>query len=160
MRLLAPLVENPWCLALLMTFALLLVISAALVAWAERARATTIGYPPTNYPAHHLAGSAPLEALAALHSRLLDLQRHLPPGSEDAHWLRGFARRLRGVMDEAYARLEAAPPAVQSRVLDRLAVEVEALASVVNLQLGATLSRRTDRQALEAQLAALRASLR
>ena len=79
MRLLAPLVENPWCLALLMALALLLVISAALVAWAERARATTVGYPPANYPARHVAGSAPLEALAALHSRLLELQRHLPP---------------------------------------------------------------------------------
>ncbi len=59
-------------------------------------------------------------------------------------------------MNEAHARLEAAPEAEYVRLLEILHVEVEALASVVNLQLGATLSRGTDRQALEAQLSALR----
>ena len=62
-------------------------------------------------------------------------------------------------MDEAYARIDVAPPGAQSRLRERLGVEVEALAGVVNLQLGASLTDGTDRQALEAPLDALRAAL-
>ena len=160
MRILAPILENPWCLVLGIAFVLLLVSAAALVARAERARTTTRGYPTDQYPTRRLIASAPLESLANIHARLLDLHHHLPAGSEDARWLGWFARRLRTVMDEAYDRLEAAPPTLQTSLLERLAVEVEALAGVVNLQLGATLSQGTDRQALEAQLAALEEGLK
>ena len=159
MRVLAPLAGNIWCLVLFVALAALIVGAAWIVARAERVQATARGYPASRYPTRRLAASAPFEALAALHARLLDLQRQLPAGSDDARWLGWFARRLRLVMDEAYTRLEAAPPELQPGLLDRLSVEVEALASAINLQLGATLSGGTDRQALEAQLAALRASL-
>ena len=160
MRVLAPLLENPWCLVLVVALVVLVFGAAFMVARAERAGRTEPGYPAGRYPLRRLAASAPLEALAALHAGLLDLQHRLPPGSDDARWLAWFTGRLRLVMDEAYERLETAPPAAQPGLLDRLAVEVEALGSAINLQLGATLSHGTDRQALEAQLAALRASLR
>ena len=160
MDLLAPIFENPWCLVLIVMLVGLLLGAAAIIVRAERARSTTIGFPAASYPTRHLTASAPLEALAALHARLLDLQRQMPPGSDDARWLRWFAGRLRDTMDDAYARLEAAPAPIQHRLLDRLGVEVAALAGVVNLQLGAAPAHGTDRQALEAQLAALRAALR
>ncbi len=160
MDVLAPFVENPWCLALFVVLAALLIGGAAVIARAERIRSTTTGFPRATYPTQRIAASAPLEALAVLHARLLDLQHHLPPGSDDARWLRRFASHLRDAMDEAYARVEAAPTTLQSSLLERLGVEVEALAGVINLQLGATLAHGTDRQALEAQLAALREALR
>ncbi len=160
MRLLAPIVENPWCLVLMVLLIMLIVGGALIVAQAERARAALPGYPPESFPTRRLASSAPLEALAALHGRLLDLQRRLPGASDDARWLRSFTVRLRAAMDEAYARLDDAPPAQQGALLDRLASEVEAFAGVVNLQLSDSLTQGTDRQALEAQLNALRESLR
>jgi hypothetical protein len=160
MQLFAPIVENAWCLVLAVGFAVLLISAALLVARSERANARMLGFPPTRYPAHQLTASAPMDALAALHTRLIHLQARLPAGSDDARWMDWFARQLRHGMDEAYTRLNEASPAVQAAMLERLEVEVEALAGVVNLQLGATLTPGADRQALEAQLAALRASLR
>jgi hypothetical protein len=156
----APLFENLWCLVLLLVFAALIFAAAAIVARAERQRITTVGFPEASYPTRRLAASAPLEALASLHARILELQRRRPVGTDDARWLLYFARRLRQAMDEAYARLDAAPPPLQNKLLERLGVEVAALASVVNLQLGAAAPRGADRQALEAQLAALRAATR
>lgn len=156
MRFLAPLVENPWCLLLAVVVALLVIGGAAVVALFERRERARIEHRPPSYAARNSIASAPLEGLAALHERLRDLQRRLPAGSDDARWLASFAHQLRHIMSEAHTRLEAAPEAEYSRLLEILHVEVEALATVVNLQLGATLSRGTDRQALEAQLSALR----
>lgn len=160
MEMLAPIVENPWIFVLIAVFTLLVVGAAMVVARAERARSATVGFPTATYPTRRLVASAPLEAMAALHARLLELHRRLPPGSDDRRWLLWFASRLRDAMDEAYARLDAAPPSVQGNMIERLGLEVEALASVVNLQLSTTSAKGADRQALEAQLAALRASLR
>ncbi|HSH78125.1 MAG TPA: hypothetical protein VLA19_06295 [Herpetosiphonaceae bacterium] len=159
MRFLAPLVENPWCLVLFVVLALLVIGGAATVALLDRHGRTRIEHRPLPYAARNSIASAPLEGLAALHEWLLDLQRRLPPGSDDARWLASFARRLQQIMSEAHTRLEAAPAAEHGRLLEILHVEVEALASVINLQLGATLSRGTDRQALEAQISALRAAI-
>ena len=159
MRILAPLVENPWCLVLMLLLMLLLIGGSAVVAYSERRQRARLRAPATAAPARHLVASAPLQGLARLHDRLVELEQHLPPGSEDGRWLRWFAGRLRLAMDEAYGRLQQLPPSRQVSLLSRLGVEVEALASVVNLQLGARLTEGTDRQALEAQLAALRASL-
>ena len=160
MRLFAPLAGNPRLLLLVLLLALVIISGAILVAYDDRRRREMLGFPDSAFPTRRLAASAPLEALAALHARLLELQQHVPAGSDDRRWLRAFTGRLRAVMDEAYARLEATPPPVQGTLLDRLAVEVEALAGVVNLQLGAMGSHGADRQALDAQLAALRAALR
>src|SRR3954470_6984576 len=140
MELFAPILENLWCLVLALAFVVLLVTAALLVARAERASTRTVGFPRTRYPAHQLAASAPMDALAALHARLLQLQARLPAGSDDARWVGWFARQIRGGMDEAYAWLEAASPTAQTVMLERLEVEVEALAGVVNLQLGATIT--------------------
>jgi hypothetical protein len=159
MEVFAPIIENVWCLVLAIAFAVLLATAALLVARAERASGRTLGFPRTRYPAHQLTASAPMDALAALHSRLLQLEARLPAGSDDARWVGWFARQLRHGMDEAYSWLEGASPAAQAVMLEHLEVEVEALAGVVNLQLGATITPGADRQALEAQLAALRASL-
>ena len=160
MRLLAPLAGNPWLLLLVLLLALVIISGAILVAYEDRRRRRMLGYPDGAFPTRRLAASAPLEALAALHARLLELQQRLPPGSDDLRWLRTYTGRLRGVMDEAYSRLEAAPAHAQGKLLDQLAAEVEALAGVANLQLGVMLSHGADRQALDAQLAALRAVLR
>lgn len=156
MSLLAPLIENPWCLVALVAMTMLIVTAAAIVAFAERGRPVVAGFPPTSYPTRHLAASAPLEGLAALQARLLELLHDLPPGSDDARWLRAYLGRLRQVMDAAYSRLEAAPPASQAILLGRLAAEVEALAGVINLQLGTVPVPGADRQGLEVQLEALR----
>ncbi len=99
-------------------------------------------------------------ALAGLYEWLLDLQLPLPEGSDDKQWLGQFARRMRQVMDERYDRLDHTAPADQTQFLSRLDVEVEALTTVVNLQLAVILLWGTDRQAFDAQLAALRHSIR
>lgn len=151
---------NIWCLVVLLALLALLVALTLMTARQSRRHHRTPGFPAGQFPLRHVAAAAPLEALAALHSRLLDLHARLPQGSEDARWLNWFVGRLRSVMDEAYTWLEAAPPHLEARLLDRLAVEVEALAGVVNLQLSARLAEGTDRQALEEQLDALRAILR
>ncbi len=159
MRLLAPLVGNPWCLLVLVLVILLIVGAAVIVATTERRRAPAFSDPPHSLPASSLAASAPVEGLAVLHARLSELRQHLPPGSDDERWLSVYLNRLRVTLNDAYDRLEAASPMVQEEMLDRLATEVEALAGVVNLQLGARLTAGTDRQALEAQLDALREAL-
>ena len=160
MRLFAPFAGNPWLLLLVVLLALVIVSGAILVAYEDRRRRRMPGFPDGAFPTRRLAASAPLEALAALHARLLEMQQRLPAGSDDRRWLHAFTGRLRGAMDEAYTRLEAAPAQAQATLLDQLAIEVEALAGVVNLQLGAMGSHGADRQALDAQLAALRATLR
>ena len=151
-----PLFANAWCLIIAVMLVLMLGAMTLISARARREWRRVQGYPAGRFPKGQLAASAPLEALAALHTRLVELQQYLPPGSNDARWLGAFAGRLRLVMDAAYARLETTPPQARARLLERLDREVAALAGVVNLQLGASLSDGTDRQALEAQLAALR----
>ncbi len=159
MRFLAPLVENPWCLILFVAAALLIVGGAATIALLERRERRSLEHGPTLYTPRNSIASAPIEGLAALHERLIDLQRRLPAGSDDARWLASYAQRLRHIMSKAHARLDVVPAAEHDRLLEILRVEVEALASVINLQLSARLSRGTDRQALEAQLSALRAAI-
>ncbi len=159
MRLLAPLVGNPWFLLILVLAILLIVGAAVIVATTERRHALGSSDPRHRLPAPSLAASAPLEGLAALHARLSELRQHLPPGSDDERWLSIYVNRLRVTLNDAYDRIEAASPVVQEELLDRLATEVEALAGVINLQLGARLTAATHRQALEAQLDALREAL-
>ncbi len=159
MRLLAPLVGNPWCLLVLVLVILLIVGAAVILATTERRRALARSAPRHSLPAPSLAASAPLEGLAVLHARLSELRQHLPPGSDDERWLSIYVNRLRGTMNDAYNRIEAASPEVREEMLDRLATEVEALAGVINVQLGARLTTGTHREALEAQLDALREAL-
>ncbi len=156
MRFLAPLIENPWCLLLALLVASLIIGGAGFVALFDRRARRPPAHAPRTASLRRSTGSAPIEGLAVLHEHLLTIQRHLRPGSDDARWLGWFIQRLRQVMDEASTRLANVDATEHGRLLDRLRVEVEALAGVVNLQLGATLTRGTDRQALEAQLAALR----
>jgi hypothetical protein len=161
MRTLAPIIENPWCLVLAVLIALLILSGAALLARAERIRARVPSMQAaTTSPTRRLAAPAPLEALLALHTRLVKARRRLPAGSDEARWLGGFAGRLLATTNEASTRLDALSPAARSNLLEHLALEVEALAGVVNLQLGAAPTGDVDRQALEAQLAALRSALR
>ena len=160
MRILAPIIENPWCLVLGVAIAVLVISAAALVARVERTHEEAVDPAPVNVRASRLLSAAPFQAMAGLHERLLDLQQRLPTGSDEKHWLGHFAGRLRQVMDEIYDQLEDAPVADQPYLLDRLGEEVEALTTVVNLQLGVTLSKGTDRQALETQLAALPDSIK
>ena len=155
-----PLLANVWCLIIAVMLVLMLGTMTVISARARREWRQVQGYPAGRFPKEQLAASAPLESLAALHTRLVELQQYLPPGSSDARWLGAFAGRLRLVMDAAYARLETTPPPARARLLERLDREVAALAGVVNLQLGASLSDGTDRQALEAQLGALRDMLK
>jgi hypothetical protein len=140
--------------------ALLILGGAALLARAERIRATVPLMQPATSPTRRLPAPAPLEALLALHTRVVEIQRRLPADADEARWLAWFAGRLLASTDEAGARLEALSPAARSNLLERLALEVEALAGVLNLQLGAAPTGDVDRQALEAQLAALRSALR
>lgn len=155
-----PLLANAWCLIIAIMLVVMLGAMTVVSARARREWRRVQGYPAGRFPKEQIAASAPLEALAALHTRLIELQQYLPPGSSDARWLGAFAGRLRLVMDDAYTRLEATPPPARERLLERLDREVAALAGVVNLQLGASLSDGTDRQALDAQLGALRAMLK
>lgn len=152
-----------WCFVILLLVIVLVFVAAALVARQERRRsglgATRPLFARAQPPLHDLAASAPLEGLAALHHRLQELHRHLPPYSQDSAWLTSFAARLRETMDEIYGRLARLPEAERNPVLARLATEVAALDSVVQLHLGASLNQHTDHDALEAQLEALRRSV-
>lgn len=152
-----------WCFLILLLVIVLVVVGAALVARQERKRrdprATRPLVPPAPHPLHDLAASAPLEGLAALHNRLQELQRHLPSYGQDSAWLRSFTAQVRATIDDIYNRLARLPQAERNPVLARLATEVAALDSVVQLHLGASLNHHTDRDALEAQLEALRRSV-
>lgn len=157
------LLQQPWCFATLLGVCVLLFLGAALQVRQQRAARfaspQVLGFPPETYPVRSVAASAPLEALVALEARLQELQRHLPPNSSDARWLAGFLRQLRATMDYIYDRLAACPPQQHAALLARIGSEVASLDGVVNLHLGATLNRSTDRDALEAQLDALRESI-
>ncbi|MBA3946438.1 MAG: hypothetical protein H0X37_17975 [Herpetosiphonaceae bacterium] len=148
--------QEPWCFATLLALVVLLFLAAGLVARQQRLAPQVTGFPPERYPAQALAASAPLEALAALQTRLQELHQHLPPGSDDERWMGQFLRRLRMSMDRAYDRLADSDPRQQTILLQRLAPEVAALHGVINMHLGASLGDQTDREALEAQLTALR----
>lgn len=159
MRFLVPILENPWCLLISLIVALVVVGGAGFIALVDRQAKHMPTHPPQPSARSPGTGSAPIEGLTVLYERLMTLQRHLPPDSDDARWLRRFAQRLRRVMDDLSARLELVDATEHERLLDRLREEVEALAGTINLQLGATLNHDTDRQALEAKLARLRDTL-
>lgn len=156
---------NPWCLvgALLLVF--LLLVAAALLSRSRaqtRARSTRrLDQPPRPAPvrSREITASAPFEALAALRERLIELQRHLPPGSEDARWLAGYVHDLHNVMDDMYWELYQAEGAVRGRLLERLSVEVGRLDQTIRAHLSTAINETTDREALHTQLERLRHTL-
>lgn len=159
MRFLAVL-GNPWCLFSLLLLIILLLVAGALV---SRSRARSSGAPrevsrPPNAPArlHELAATAPFEALQALGERLAEIQRHLPPNSDDARWLQGYRNDLRNVQDDVYWGLFNASGAERTALLNRLGQEVGQLEQTVGERLATTISATTDRDALHAQLDHLR----
>lgn len=159
MRLLAVL-ENPWCLTSVLLLIVLLVVAAALVS-RERARAAGVRQPlqataPRPPRLHQITATAPFEALQALGERLAEIQRHLPPGSEDARWLQSYRNDLRNVQDDVYWGLFSASDSDRTHLLQRLDKEVGQLERIVGERLSATLSATTDRSALHAQLDQLR----
>lgn len=157
------LLEQPWCFIIIALILVLLFAAAAIQARQQRLERYRVpgvhGFPSAQFPVRAVAASAPLEALAALETRLAELHRHLPPQSPDARWLALFLQQLRAAMDDLYDHVAALPPHQQATALHRIAGEVAALDGVVNLHLGATLTEATDHEALEAQLAALRRSV-
>ncbi len=159
MRFLAVL-ENPWCLTGLLLLIVLLIVAAALVsrerAWPASGRQILQAPPPQPGRLHHITGTAPFEALQALGERLAEIQRHLPPTSEDARWLQSYRNDLRNVQDDVYWGLFSASDIDRTHLLQRLDQEVGQLERIVGERLSATLSETTDRHALHAQLDHLR----
>ena len=153
---------NLWCLvgALLLVF-LLLVAAALLSRSRAQTRATRRLAPPRTAPirSREITASAPFEALAALRERLIELQRHLPPGSEDARWLAGYVHDLHNVMDDMYWELYQAEGATRGRLLERLSVEVGRLDQTIRAHLSTAINEATDREALHTQLERLRHTL-
>jgi predicted transcriptional regulator len=160
MRVVMPVLANLWCLVLVVLFVLVVGAMIVLDIRSRRSERRLNDHSRADYPNREIAATAPLEALAAIHARLQEIHRHLPPRSEDARWLASFTDHLRHVMNRAYARLEAAQEPLRADVLDQLTWEVEELANVVDMQLSARLADETDRHALETRLVALHASLR
>lgn len=153
--------QNPWCLVggLLLVF-LLLVAAALLSRSRAQTRATQRLAPrPTPIRNREITASAPFEALAALRERLVELQRHLPPGSEDARWLAGYVHDLHNVMDDIYWELYQSEGAARAALLERLSLEVGRLDQTIGAQLSTTINETTDRGALHAQLERLRRTL-
>lgn len=167
---------TPACFVGLLLLIVLLLIAAALVARGQRPQPTipppierrptpesAAPRPPRPTPEspsipydRAVIASAPFEALAALRERLADVQRHLPPDSEDALWLQGYLNDLRNVTDDVYWGVREARGEERNLLLDRLAAEVARLDRTISTQLATRLDRHTDRVALHDQLDRLR----
>ena len=143
---------NPACLFTLLLLIMLLLVATALV---SRSRTTRAQAQPKRLPSPRLreiVATAPLEALAALQERLAEVQRHLPPGSDDAHWLEAYIHDLRNVADDLYWELYRAAEDHRAQLLERLGVEVARLDQAIGQHIGATLTHTTDRDVLYTQL--------
>lgn len=160
---LVALVENPWCLSSLLLVIVLLVIAAALVARRRALPAQTQRLvqqaAPRTVRFHEHTATAPFEALTVIEQRLGDMQRHLPPDSDDARWLEAYRNDLRNVMDDVYWALYHATGADRSALLERLDREVALLDQAISAELVAQLSITPQRAGLHAQLEQLRQSI-
>jgi hypothetical protein len=154
--------ENPWCLFSLLLLICLLLIAAALLSY-SRTKARPAPLPATpprsaNPPArqHQYTATAPFEALLAIQERLADMQRHLPPHSDDARWLEGYRNDLRNVLDDLYWELYQTQGSARAALLERLDREVARFNQTIGSHISATISQTNDRAALHAQLERLR----
>jgi hypothetical protein len=152
--------ENPWCLFSLLLLICLLLMAAALLSY-SRSRSRPISVPSAPKPPHterqlELTATAPFEALLAIQERLAAMQRHLPPGTEDARWLEGYRNDLRNVLDDVYWALYHTPETGRTALLSRLDGEVARFNQTIGSHIAATISRDSDRAALHAQLEQLR----
>jgi hypothetical protein len=152
--------ENPWCFFSLLLLVCLLLLAAALLSYSRsRSRALavpTMPEPPRDTRQRQLTATAPFEALLTIQERLAAMQRHLPPGSEDARWLEGYRNDLRNVLDDVYWALYHTPETGRTMLLERLDGEVARLNQTIGTHIAATISRDADRAALHAQLDQLR----
>lgn len=117
------------------------------------------GYPADRFPDRAIAQLPALRELAATQARLLAIHAQLPPDGDLAIWLLTFLRELRAIMDTAYRAGAVAQLYGQAPPLDALSAEVAAIERAVAAQITHRLLQRdadTDRELLEARLAALR----
>lgn len=152
---------NPWCLVGGLLVIFLLLIAAALQARSRAQTRATRRLTPKPEPARSRAvtATAPYEALTALRERLIELQRHLAPDSDDSRWLAGYLHDLHNVMDDIYWSLYQSEDAPRVRLLEQLSVEVGRLDRAINEHLATELGAATDRTALHTQLDRLRRAL-
>jgi hypothetical protein len=157
------LLGTPWCLFVLLLLIIVLLTIGAMSHRRARHESSADRHeslPDDAWRDHPrtTATIAPLEGLTAIHERLMELGRHLPPESADAQWLRGYAHDLRSVMDELYDAIgdgDATNPAL----LERLSADVARLDRAVTTQIEARLSQATDRRSLHAALDQLRRTI-
>ena len=158
--------EQPWCFAIILVVATVLIFAAALVAREQRAQQARRGsappapaqvssVPPAPDP---ISSAAPFEALASLEMRLQDIQRHLPATSDDADWLQIFIYKIRAATDQLQSLLGDTPESRRPARLEQLSAGVARLTRLVDERLEARLGAATDRAALERELARLTGS--
>lgn len=155
-------VFGAWCILVLLLIIVLLIIEAMSQRRARRLSPADrhAASPDDAWRDHPRAAAtiAPLAGLTAIHERLMELERHLPPDSADAHWLRGYAHDLRSLLDELYDALgdgDASNPVL----LERLSADVTRLERAVTTRIEARLSQATDRRSLYAALDQLRRTI-